>query len=247
MEGGFRNETEGGKEIVTVEPQNDDAPDDVAECHERNQHAADSGDALDAAQQDGCHQGANHSSGESGRKMIGVMGKGGDGIRLYRVAYAERGNGGEEGKKNCHETPAQSAFQGIHRTAKHAPLRRGDAIFDGEQAFGIFCSDAEDAREPAPEHSAGTAQGDGGGNADDVARTDGGCQGGGKRGELRHIANTVGVFLHRKFDGGEDPPLRKTQTNGEKNVSAEKQDYHGPAPQPPAQHGKEIADGFHLW
>ena len=50
-----------------------------------------------------------------------------------------------------------------------------------------------------------------------------------------------------KFDGGEDPPLRKTQTNGEKNVSAEKQDYHGPAPQPPAQHGKEIADGFHLW
>ena len=38
-----------------------------------------------------------------------------------------------------------------------------------------------------------------------------------------------------------------TETLHDVTAHAEKQDYHGPAPQPPAQHGKEIADGFHLW
>ena len=106
--------------------------------------------------------------------VVGLFGHGGDGVSLYGVAYAEGGQCREHCEEHGQPLPAQSAFQGVHRSAEHASAFGLHPILDGQQSFGVLRRDAEDARQPAPQNGARAAEGNGRSHADDVARADGG-------------------------------------------------------------------------
>ena len=94
-------------------------------------------------------------------------------------------------------THAQATLQRIHRTTIGAAVGRTDPVLHRQQALGILGGHAEDAGQPAPQHSAGTAQGYGRGYADDIAGAYRGGQRRGQRAKLADVALGARVFLHR--------------------------------------------------
>src|SRR5437763_13224160 len=68
------------------------------------------------------------------------------------------------------------SLEDIHRTSCHPPSFGFDAVFHGENCFGIFRGDTENAGQPHPKHCTGPASGDGCRDTNDVPRADRGCQ-----------------------------------------------------------------------
>ncbi len=180
----FTDELDSGPYVLPVGKEDVDAADDVEEGHERHQCATDAGDALDAAQQDERRQQADAGTCHPGGDAVGLVGDGRDSIGLHRVADAEGCQCREQGEQDGEPFPTQTTLQGVHGTAQHAAVIGLDAVLDGQQALAVLGGDAEHAREPAPQHSSGTTQGDGCRHTDDVTRADGCRQRGCQRTEL---------------------------------------------------------------
>jgi hypothetical protein len=99
-----------------------------------------------------------------------------NGVCLDHVPDAECGNRCQNGEDDSEPFLFHPSLENVHRTSGHPPSFGYDAVFHGENCFGIFCGDAEDAGQPHPKHCTGPASGDGCRDANDVARADGGCQ-----------------------------------------------------------------------
>ena len=96
-------------------------------------------------------------------------------------------------KQLCKPFPALSHafFDVIERTAEDGAVFADFAVFDGEQAFGIFGCHAEERGDLHPEQSTRAAACDSGCHADDVAGADGGREGGAEGTEAGDIAFAV--------------------------------------------------------
>ena len=105
-----------------------------------------------------------------------------------------------------------------------------DAVFDGEQSFGILGRDTEYSCEPAPEHCTWSPHGDGGGYTDDVSCSDGCRKCGGESTKLRHVSLGLLVCFYGQLEGCPYLALWQVQADGEVNVGAQQEYNHGPSP-----------------
>jgi hypothetical protein len=133
-----------------------------------------------------------------------------------------------------------SSFEHIHRTSSHPVPCRFDAIFYGQNSFGIFGGDAEDSRQPHPEHGARAACGDRCRDTNDVAGADGSREGSRQRAELAYVALAFVRSLNGQFDRLADVSLNEAKSKREKNVRAEQKNQQRRSPDKIA----ELSDKF---
>ena len=125
----------------------------------------------------------------------------GNGIDLTHVADAERGEDAEAAEQNSQYganllvagIAAQAILEVVHGAAAPLTILILAAIVDAQHIFGIVGHHAEDGDNPHPEHGAGATGGNGGCHTGNIARADGGGQGGAQALELADGA----VFLGR--------------------------------------------------
>ena len=175
---------------------------------------------------------AAHDADGNGRDVEGhvVLNDLGDGVDLGAAADAEGGDGGQQGKGHPQPFQVQPPLQGVHGAALHFAVPGAHPVLDGDEGLGVLGGDAEHAGDPAPEHRAGAAQEDGGAHPDDVARADGGGQGGGQGLELAHVARGIRVLGDGQADAGEQLALNEAGAGRHEQVGAQQQDDHGNAP-----------------
>lgn len=106
------------------------------------------------------------------------------------------------------------------------------AIFDREDRLPVFGGDAEDARQPHPEHGTGASQQNSSGDSVDVACADGGGQGDHEGAEGADVAFSFLSAGEAEFEGVGEVALDDPGADGEKEVGAEKEKDEGPAPDP---------------
>ena len=185
-----------------IDNQDVDASQHIEYRHERHEASAEMCYAFHSADNHKAHDGCDHESGDEfagigcykvGTDKAYVLR---DGICLHRVADSESSDGSEDTEDHAQPFHAETALEGIHRTAHHASVGIAHAVFYGQKPFGILGCDAKHAGEPAPKHSPRAAQRYGSSHTDDVAGTDGGGQRSGERTKLAHVAASVGVFLY---------------------------------------------------
>ena len=161
---------------LAVHEQDDNTADDIEKCHKRYERRTNPGDALDAAQDHEADQYRDDQSRNDGIYLIGLEGECGNGIGLDRITDSEGCNGGKDGKEYGHPFPAEPPLQGIHRTTQQSSVLRLHAVFHGQQPLRIFRGNAEETRQPAPQHSPGASKCHSRSHTDDVTRSDGGGQ-----------------------------------------------------------------------
>ncbi len=160
-------------EDVGVHDKDDQAADEVEDRHEGHKHLGNSGDRLDAADDDEADQNAEHdrddprSDAEVGREV------GGNRVGLNHAADTERADRSEDREEDACPAGLEAAVEGVHRAADHRAVFTLHAVLDGDQGLGVLGGDAEDTGQPHPEDGARAAAGDRGADADDVAGADG--------------------------------------------------------------------------
>ena len=190
------DQLDGRPQIRTVDDDDIDTAQHVAQSHHRHEHATDTGDALHATQYHGTSHDTDEGTRQVGRYLVTLLGHGGNGVRLYRVADAKGSECREDGKEDSHPLPAETFLKRIHRTTEHLAALRLLAVFDGQQPLRIFCRDTEYTCQPAPQHGSRTTQGNGRCHAHDVTCSDGGSQRSGQRAELRHVTCGIRILTH---------------------------------------------------
>ena len=164
---------------------------------------------------------------------------------MHQIADSERGAHREDAEQDSEPFHTHSPFQGIHGASQHFALRGTDAVFDGQQSFGILGRDAQHAGQPAPQDSARAADEDRSAHTDDVAGADGGGQCGGQILELADIAGSIRILGEGELDGGAELSLNETGSCCQEQVSAEQQDDHGDAPYLAVKPTYKVAKSFH--
>ena len=245
VEGRVDDELHGRPDEGGVHDEDDDAPYDIEHGHEGHEHRAHLGDGLHTAQDDDSGEHTDADADEPRRHTKRLVGQQGDAVCLHRAPDAKRGEGSEDGKQDGQPLHVEATLEGVHRAAIHATVAALYTVFHGQQTLGILRRHAEDAGQPAPQHGARAAQRHGRGHAHDVSRADGGSQRRGQSAKLTDVARGLLVFLHRQTDARQQLSLRHPQAEGQKEVGAQEQHYHWPAPQPRAERREEIIDWFH--
>ena len=211
---------------------------DVEDGHARYDDGGDSGNGLDAADDDGKgHDGQDYAGHFRGYAECGVHGTG-DGVRLGHVADAEGSDDCEEGEEEAHDAAEflilEAVFHGEHRAAFHFAPCVHFAVLDSEHAFREFGCEAEACGDPHPYKRAGAACKHSGRNAYDIACADGSSQGCAKCGERGNIARP---FLLAGFFGKhavkcvwEISPGTEVYRTGQINTGPDEKQEHQRAP-----------------
>ena len=213
-EGAVQNVPDGRKNVVRLHGQDVHAAQNVNDRHDRHEKGAYPGNAPDASQhhqgrQDGQHGGRSPEG--NGKSVVKLFG---GGVSLRQVADAEGGNGREHGEGDAQPFAFHAAFQHKHGTAAHVAVRVFHPVLDGEQSFGIACSHAKNARQPAPENGPRPPGGNRHSHADDIARANVGGQGHHQGTERGNIPLVRMVLYKIEFQGLEQVALRKAQNDG---------------------------------
>lgn len=135
---------------------------------------------------------------------------------------------------------AKAALNGIHRSAKHLAVLCCDAVLNGEQSLGIFCSNAQHTCHPAPKHGPRPTHSNCGGHTYNIASANGAGQACGQGRKLAHIACRAFVALYAEPDSLKYVALWKAQTYGQIQMRAEEQYNHGHTPQVAIYKCKEV-------
>ena len=247
------NRREHGADAADMGKEHDQRADDVQHRHERHDPLGDSGNALQAADDDQRredHQhnaagqrnhahaahGSSHAAEERGFHIQDDL------IDLPHIADAEgcqNGKNGEQNRKDAADglavlPAAQTVFQIVHRTSRPLALTVAAAVVDAQHIFGEIGHHPEKGRNPHPEHRAGAADDDGCRHAGDIAGADGGGEG---RTQRLKLGN--GLFVRFRVDtavpaehaaDGLLPPvanvgdLEPLRAAGHQNTRADQQD-----------------------
>lgn len=184
-EGGGDDELEDPTDLVEVNEEGDDGGNDVDDCHDGHYDGGEVSNALDAADDDESQDDGNADGAHPGVDgWEGVLKAGGDTVCLdagQEEAAGEDGGEGEEGRVDLEETGVLSVAVCLFEVVGGAT-----AVFAGgavtflvklaEGGLDEGGGGAEEGYESHPEDSAGAAEGDGGGDACDVAGAYAACQ-----------------------------------------------------------------------
>ena len=134
-----------------------------------------------------------------------------DFIDLSHVADAERGENGGKRKEDAQDFAnrlataigAQSFIQIVHGAAAPFVLLVAATVVDAQHVFRKVRHHAEQRGDPHPEDGTGPADGDGGGDACDISRADGGGQRRAERLELGYgafIGFVMGISMEQSHE-----------------------------------------------
>ncbi len=234
-------------QIADVHDDNDDGQDEEQDAHEGDEDGGDSADPLDAADDnESGHDGDDDADNQldcSGVKVCEAGGQCAGDLVCLDGGHADCRQHAESGGEIAQPFPALAEALGyvIESAAGEVALLVLLAEVQTQDVFGVVGDHAEECGDPHPEHGAGAAGEDGGGDADDVARADGagdGCGKGFKLGDglCRFV---LALLLAEALHGGDDgcahglaqlADLHDPCQDGEQNACAEDEDYHRPAP-----------------
>ena len=113
---------------------------------------------------------------------------------------------------------------------EHLPAMVLDTVLDGRVDLGVLGRDSEDAREPHPEDSTGTAGNDSGCDTNDRSGAYGAGKGRDQRTKLRDVTFAFVIPLHGELDGERQLALYEPRANREKDMRPEEEAYHGGTP-----------------
>ncbi len=239
------DEAERMGQAVNVHDEDRRASADVDERHERHEPLAPGRDRSDAAEDDDRGERHDNETGDPRRHGEGLLGHRRDRVRLDHVADAERGDAHEEGEDDTEPALLHAPLEDVHRTARHESFLVDDAVLDREHRLGVLRCDAEDARDPYPEHRARPARRDRRADADDVARSDGRGERRRQGAELADVPRALARAAEGEPDRLDDVPLDEPEPHGEEEVRSEEQNDHRRAPDRVAPRLEEFFDRFH--
>ena len=264
-EGELEDGDEHGADLLDVDAEDDERADDVGHGHEGHHDLGHPSDALKTADDD---EGADDEQTDTDDEVddidLGirdiaegcVLEEGGvhiqnDLVDLGHVTDAEGGQNGEaaeeDGQHLGHGAEpllsvalAQTVAKVVHGTARPLAVLVAAAVVDAQKVFREVGHHTEEGGDPHPEHGTGATRHDGGGHARDVARTDGGGQGGAEGLELGNgftvgLLGGVAVFLENTGDGVLPPvadvaDLEHLGAHGQKDTRTDEQDESGQTP-----------------
>ena len=229
--------------------QHDNTGNDVHHSHEGHQLLRNTAQALHAAQDDDTHQDSQDNAQHQVQGLCSICAKagvkclhhvadgGGDVAPLGGVADAEGSQRTENTEDNTQPLPvfAQAVLDVIHGAADPVAILVALTVFDRQHNLGVLGHHADEGGNPQPEDGARAAQGDGGGDAGDVAGADGGGQRGSQSLEGSDLA-LLGLVLVKHFADGvfhgvaELPELEALQAHSEDNARAHEENQCGNAP-----------------
>ena len=250
-----------GAELADVAEDDQDGCHDVDDCHEGHQLLSDGADALDAAQQDQCHDDRDDHADDdaaggdglsedldgacfhvAAKCVDGGVDGGSDGVDLGHVADTEGGKETEDAEHAAEPAPAfaETVLNVVHRSADPVALVVALAVTDCQDHFGVLGRHAEQSRDPHPEDSAGAACRDGAGDACDVSCADRRRKSGGHGLERCHftvsglllLEDLAEGVLHRVSEAGE---LDEAHADAQENAGSHKQDQHPGTPRDSVQ------------
>ena len=235
------------RNITEVDQYNTKCQKNIKQCHKRNQFFRHTSDSLDTAKKDQTDQNRDHDSDDQIqcadrliRNQVEIDQCGIDSrcdrIDLCGITGTEYGKDTKSGKKVRQPVPVffKTIFYIIHRSADKISLGVSFTKMYGKGNFSKFGTHAKDSRDPHPEDSTGTADGDGTRHACNVAGAYGARQCGAHRLKRRH--GTIGSILFAEhasdgsFDGvGEFADLQKAGPHTEQQTHADDA-HHGRDP-----------------
>ena len=168
-----------------------------------------------------------------------------NGIDLCGTSDSKGSKTAEECKDQTKPAHIQSTLQSIHGTTLHTAVFGFDTVFYGNERFAVFGGDSENTGKPAPENCAGTAKSNGGSHTDDISGSNGRSKCCGQSTKLADFTFCVGILGNRQADGSTDLSLDHTGTDGHKNMGAQKQNDHPPAPHQAVDLVYHISDCIH--
>ena len=148
-------------EVADVDKDKHEGGYDVDHCHYGDQLLGDLAYALDAADEDepGEHR---HDRADGGqRDAERRVHTGGKRVGLHARPDAERGQEAEDGKEHCEPAGPQTAGDVVHGTAYQITLLIPLAEMDSQRHLCKFGTHTKNGRNPHPEHSAWSSNGNG--------------------------------------------------------------------------------------
>ncbi len=176
-EGRLDDKADGARHLVRIGNQDENRDDEINDGHSRHDFGRNGRNRLQPADCDGRDEDRQNERGVNGIEACRDFRDFHDGIDLRKCPDAEEGDEDAGNGKECAERfPffAHPVFDVVHRAAGNISFGVLLAVFHGEKSFGVFRRHAEESGHPHPENGAGAAGCDGSGDADDIARADGG-------------------------------------------------------------------------
>ena len=227
---------------MAIHEEDDQAAEEVEDSHKRYQCFGNSGDGLNAADDNEGDQNCQNNTnddGVDGGESTGDVGH--NGIGLNHAADTECADCSQKGKDDTQPFPVLAALKCVHGTADHGTVLALYTILQSDESLRIFCCDTKATGKPHPQNSTRAAHGDCGADTDDVTGTNGGRQCGGQCTELRYVTFCVRIFLEGHLDSFEDIFLNEAGTEGHKQVCTNQKDDQGPAPHKPVYFTNDFA------
>ena len=159
------------RQFSEVEQDDAQGQDDITQRHDRNDHAAHLGNAVDAAEDDQQRHGRQDNSHPDRINAESLVPRRTDRIALHGVEGKTEGDGYQYGKKDAHPAGLQSFFHVIGRTA-HERVFSPPFVKLGQRRFDKGTRRTDQGNDPHPEDRSRTAYRDGRGHACQIARPD---------------------------------------------------------------------------
>ena len=205
------------RNITEVDQYNTKCQKNIKQCHKRNQFFCHTSDSLDTAKKDQTDQNRDHDSDDQIqcadrliRNQVEINQCGIDSccdrIDLCGITGTEYGKDTKSGKKVRQPVPVffKTIFYIIHRSADKISLGVSFTKMYGKGNFSKFGTHAKDSRDPHPEDSTGTADGDGTRDSGNITGTDRRGQSGTDCLERRQRTVRCVSFSEHTSDGGLD-------------------------------------------
>ena len=217
---------ESRQDHVVVAEDDGERAQDVHHSHERHHLFGKARDTAHAADEDEAGNGKDENAGSPLRNLKGFVEAVGNGVGLNHVADEAERDDDRDGKEGRKGLVVEAAADIEGRAAHNLAVCVTSTEHLSERSLGKNCSHAEESGKPHPEDGAGTAHGNGRGNAGEVAGADL-C--GNRSGERLEGTHTVlARLIAKECDAAEDlaeglseaADLNETQLDGEINASA---------------------------
>ena len=204
-EGRAENQPKGRAHLAAVHRDHPEGGGDVEDAHQGDKLFGEGPDPLESPQH---HQGAEdhhpHPGGPVGDGE-GLAQRLGDGVGLGHIPHPEGGADTQQAKdpREPAPAPAQPLFDVVHRPAPVGAVGAGLPVVHRQHHLGVLGHHPEEGRQPHPEDGPRPPQGEGGGDAGDVAHPHGPGQGGGHGGEGGEVLPRPPLLLLKQAAQGD--------------------------------------------
>ena len=224
---GFKNQSDSGGNAIKIHGDKPHADGDIHDRHKGNDLGGNFGNALQATDGDGGNQNREYSTCEHLGQAKGNFRTIHNGVDLREgadteICYEDGGSGEERSQRLI--LFAHALTDVVHGATGDIALGIRAAVLNGQQAFGVLGSHAEEGGHPHPEDSAGATDFHSCCHADDITCADCSSQCHTKGLEAGNIAFAVILGFENQGESlGQAYNLQKFQAQGQVDACAHQQ------------------------